>query len=235
MGALLLLSEFKRSRVKAANRNTFCAMHPHVLLPPESSVGEIFNILLACYQWLCGFNTPTAHGSPRQDPSRPAAPASEAAAASQRGRILPTRLLCWEGVREQALGRGGHSRAGDMQGAGLSPATPHQHGGSPGRMSIRLQPEGHRPLVLLHKQPTCQMSQQRSKTNKQQLQLLGFLVLTHYSLILETWLSGAASLLLLLLRENRLPAQPDRQPPAFRADVSFPFLKIWAVQFCWGP
>lgn len=89
-------------------------------------------------------------------------PASKAAAASQRGRILPTRLLCWEGVREQAvkLGTGGHSRVGDMRGAGLSPATPHQHGGSPRRMSIPLQPEGHHPLALLHNQPTCQMSQQ---------------------------------------------------------------------------
>lgn len=50
VGALLLLSEFKRFGVKAANRDTFCAKHPHVLLPPESSVGEIFNILLASYQ-----------------------------------------------------------------------------------------------------------------------------------------------------------------------------------------
>lgn len=47
-----------------------------------------------------------------------------------------------------------------MQGAVLSPATPHQCGGSPGRMSIRLQPEGHCPFALLHNQPKCQMSQQ---------------------------------------------------------------------------
>lgn len=133
-----------------------------------------------------------------------------------------------QGAGGQA-GQRGHSRVGDMQGARLSPATPHQHGGSPGRMSIRLEPAGHRPLAPLHNQPTCQMSQKRSKTNKQQLQLLGFLVLTHYSLILETWLSGAASLLLLLLlllRENQLPAQPDQQPPAFRANISFPCSKI---------
>lgn len=146
-------------------------------------------------------------------------------APSRRGRIPPARLLCREASREQAAkpGRGGaHSGVGDTQGARLSPATPRQHGGSPGRMSVRLQPEGHRPLALLHNQPTSQMSQQRSKTNKQQLQLSGFLVLTHYSLILETWLSVAASL---LLGENPLPAQPDRQPPALRAEVLFPFLK----------
>lgn len=145
-------------------------------------------------------------------------------APSRRGWIPPARLLCREAVREQAAkpGRGAHSRVGDTQGARLSPATPRQHGGSPGRMSVRLQPEGHRPLALLHNQPTSQMSQQRSKTNKQQLQLSGFLILTHYSLILETWLSVAASL---LLGENPLPAQPDGQPPALRAEVLFLFSK----------
>lgn len=50
MGALLLLPKFKRFWVKAANRNTFCTMNPHVRLPPESCVGEVFNILLAFYQ-----------------------------------------------------------------------------------------------------------------------------------------------------------------------------------------
>lgn len=69
-------------------------------------------------------------------------------------------------------------------------------------MSVRPQPEGHRPLAPLHNQPTRQMSQQRSKTNKQQLQLSDFLILTHYGLILETWVSVATSL---LEGENLLP------------------------------
>lgn len=154
----------------------------------------------------------------------PLPPAGEAAAPSRRGRIPPAWLLCQEGVREQAakLGRGGHGGVGDMQGARLSPATPCQHSGSLGRMSVRPQPEGHHPLAPLHNQLTSQMSQQQSKTNKQQLQILGFLILTHYGLILETWLSVAMRL---LLGENTLLAQPDRQPPALRAEVLFPFLK----------
>lgn len=161
----------------------------------------------------------------------PLPPAGKAAAPSQQGWIPPARLLCREGVRQQEAkpGRGRYSGVGDMQGARLSPATPRQCSGSPGRMSVRLQPEGHRPLVLLHNQPTRQMSQQRSKTNKQQLQLLGFLVLTHYGLILETWLSVATSL---LVGENPLLAQPDWQPPALRAEFYSHFRKIWAIQFC---
>lgn len=159
----------------------------------------------------------------------PLPPAGEAAAPSRWGRIPPARLLCREGVREQAAkpGREGHGRVGDTQGARLSPATPRQRGGSPERMSVCLQPEGHHPLAPLHNQPTRQMSQQRSKTNKQQLQPSGFLVLTHYGLILETRLSVGASL---LLGENPLPAQPDRQPPALQFYSHF--RKIWATRFC---
>lgn len=150
--------------------------------------------------------------------------AGKAAAPSWRGRIPPVRLLYWEGLREQVakLGRGGYGVAGDMQGARLSSATPCQRGGSLGRMSVRLQPEAHRSLALLHNQPTLQMSQQRSKTNKQQLQLSNFLILTHYGLILETWVSVAMSL---LEGENLLPAQPDQQPPALRAKILVPFLR----------
>lgn len=131
------------------------------------------------------------------------------------------------GSRRPSRGGGGHSGVGDTQGARLSPATPCQHSGSPERMSVRLQPEGHHPLAPLHNQPTRQMSQQRSKTNKQQLQPSGFLVLTHYGLILETQLSVGASL---LLGENPLPAQPDRQPPALQFYSHF--RKIWAIRFC---
>lgn len=73
VGALLLLSEFKRLGVKAVNTNTLCTMSPHVHLPPESRVGEDL-----IYPWLpingcVDFNTPTTHASPRHDASCPAA------------------------------------------------------------------------------------------------------------------------------------------------------------------
>lgn len=43
-------NEFKSFQAKAANSNTFYTMSPHAFLLPESSVGEVFNFLLAFYQ-----------------------------------------------------------------------------------------------------------------------------------------------------------------------------------------
>jgi len=116
-------------------------------------------------------------------------------------------------------GEGGTRQGWGHAGGQAEPSHPLPARWQPGedvRPSVCLQPEGHRPLAPLHNRPTRQMSQQRSKINKQQLQLLGFLVLTHYGLILETRLSVATGL---PVGENPLPAQPDQQPPALRDEV----------------
>lgn len=140
MGALLLLSEFKRLGVKAANTNSPCTMNPHLHLLPESCVGEVL-----MYPWLpingcVDSNTPTAHTSPRQEASCPAAISQRGGCPFPSG-MDPASPAPLPG-RGQGAGtkpkRGGHSRVGDM----LSPTTPPSTVAAPGRVSMGLSSAG---------------------------------------------------------------------------------------------
>lgn len=224
MGALLLLLRVQTIPGEGSK-------HKHSLhngAPTCASRQKVAWERFLIYSWLLinervDFNTPATHASPRQDASCPAA-------TSRRGGLS---LPGGDGSRQPGsfAGKGSGSRrpsrwGGTQRGWGhavgprLSPATPCQRGGNPERMSVRLQPEGHRPLAPVA-QPAHAPDVPAAKQNKQTtITALGF---PRFD---SLWFNfGNPALGCSQFAAGRKPAPGSARPAASCAEVLFPFLR----------